>query len=92
MRLNEQEMRRLADYIYKRLTQREMITLKDDEDEVRRRIFEEIEKDIRNEDALDEEVERIIDEHISKAGEEINRRKLFKMIKSKLARERGIVL
>jgi hypothetical protein len=85
-------MRRLADYIYKRLTQREMITLKDDEDEVRRRIFEEIEKDIRNEDALDEEVERIIDEHISKAGEEINRRKLFKMIKSKLARERGIVL
>jgi hypothetical protein len=92
LRLNEQEMRRLADYIYKRLTQREMITLKDDEDEVRRRIFEEIEKDIRNEDALDEEVERIIDEHISKAGEEINRRKLFKMIKSKLARERGIVL
>ncbi|NIS75268.1 MAG: DUF507 family protein [Deltaproteobacteria bacterium] len=92
MRLNEKEMRRLADYIYERLTQREMITLKDDEDEVRRRIFEEIEKDIRNEDALDEEVERIIDEHISKAGEEINRRKLFKMIKSKLARERGIVL
>ncbi len=41
---------------------------------------------------MDEEVERIIDEHISKAGEEINRRKLFKMIKSKLARERGIVL
>lgn len=92
MRLNEKEMRRLADYIYERLTQREMITLKDDEDEVRRRIFEEIEKDIRNEDALDEEVEGIIDEHISKAGEEINRRKLFKMIKSKLARERGIVL
>lgn len=92
MRLNEQEMKRLADYIYERLIQREMITLKAEESEVRRRIHEEIVKDIRNESALDKEVEEIIDEHISRAGEDINRRKLFKMIKGKLARERGIIL
>jgi hypothetical protein len=92
LRLNEQEMKRLADYIYQRLIQREMITLKAEEGEVWRRIYEEIEKDIRKEHALDEEVEKIIDEHISRAGEDINRRKLFKMIKHKLARERDIIL
>lgn len=92
MRLNEQEMKRLADYIYERLIQREMISLKAEESEVRRRIHEEIVKDISNESALDKEVEEIIDEHISRAGEDINRRKLFKMIKGKLARERGIIL
>ncbi|NIO15527.1 MAG: DUF507 family protein [Deltaproteobacteria bacterium] len=92
MRLNEQEMKGLADFIYERLMKREMITLKSEESEVRRRIYEAIEKDIRAEQALDEEVEKIIDEHIQRAGEDINRRKLFKMIKHKLARERGLVL
>lgn len=92
MRLSDVEVKRLADYIFDWLVKREMIILKEPEGEVRRRILEEIEKDIKQEEALNEEVERIIDEHISKAGEDINRRKLFKMIKHKLANERGIVL
>lgn len=92
MRLNDREMKSLSDYIYERLVKREMITLKALEIEVKKRIHEEIEKDMQKESELDEEVEKIIDEHISRVRGDINRRKLFKMIKSKLARERGIII
>ncbi|RMG59416.1 MAG: DUF507 family protein [Deltaproteobacteria bacterium] len=92
MRLTKNEMERLADFIFLRLKERERIILKAGEEEVRRRIYEEIEKDIVREHELDEEVERLIDEHIDRAGETVNRRKLFQMIKGKLAKERGIVL
>ncbi len=92
MRLSKIEMERLAEYVLKRLLSKKLVSLKAPEKEVMDRIYDEIEKDVLREHELDQEVERILDAHASSMGENVNRRKLFMMIKNKLAKERGIVL
>ena len=50
-------------------------------------------KNLRDEDDLDREVEEILKSHSGSIdSQKIDYRKMFSMIKGKLARERGIVL
>lgn len=70
-----------------------LVVLKADESSVLGRIREAIVADLQAEDALDREVEEILKSHSGEVNSgQVDYRRMFNMIKGKLARERGIVL
>ncbi len=93
MRLSKEQIEKIARLILENLKKKELILFKASEDVVLERIIEIITADIKKEDELDKEVERILSQHTGEIESgRIDYRKMFNMIKHKLARERGIVL
>lgn len=79
--------------VLKRLKEKNLIIFKTGEDEVLERVKEAILADLRAEDALDREVEGILQSHsgeLDSSGADY--KKMFRMVKGKLARERDLVL
>lgn len=93
MRLNEKQIDAIISLIFRKLKEKGLVEFKADEAKVLARAREAIEADIRAEDDLDREVEAILKSHsgqLDSSGADF--RKMFQMVKNKLARERGIVL
>ena len=93
MRLTVEQVEKISGLILEGLKEKGLVTFKADEAKVLERVREIILGDLRAEDDLDREVERIIEAHsgeIDSGG--LDYRKMFQMIKHKLARERGMVL
>ncbi|MFW6159692.1 MAG: DUF507 family protein [Acidobacteriota bacterium] len=92
MRLNKYQIDHLAFSIIRNLIKEEKI-ISDNKlklvEDVANLIYEEFQK----EDKLDQEVREILNKHIEKIRQEnIEYQTLFRMIKTKLAKERNIVL
>lgn len=92
MRLNKNQIEHLAFVILNSLAKERKIIAED-----RTRLLEEITNlildDFQKEDKLDQEVREILGKHMEKIRREnIEYQTMFRMIKSKLARERNIVL
>ena len=92
MRLNKNQIEHLAFVILHNLTKEGKIIAED-----RARLLEEITSlildDFQKEDKLDQEVREILGKHMEKIRREnIEYQTMFRMIKTKLARERNIVL
>ena len=92
MRLNKNQIEHLAFVILRNLSKEGKIIAED-----RARLLEEITSlildDFQKEDKLDQEVREILGKHMEKIRREnIEYQTMFRMIKTKLARERNIVL
>lgn len=92
MRLNKNQVDHLAFVIVKNLTKEGKVILED-----RNRLVEDIisllTEEFQKEDQLDQEVREILSQHMEKIRREnIEYQTMFRMIKTKLARERDIVL
>jgi hypothetical protein len=92
MRLNKNQIEHLASVILRSLTKEGKIIIED-----RTRLSEEVTSllidEFQKEDRLDQEVRELLSQHIDKIRKEnIEYQQMFKMIKTKLAREKGIVL
>lgn len=95
MRLREEQITRLAEKVFTDLTAEELIIPRQGRPVVVEAIAGLINRDISREQALEKEAERILDETIAAMGRganEIDRRKMLRMIKEKLARDRKITL
>lgn len=93
MKLPKEQVEKISKLILERLKDRDLIVLKAGEEKVLERMTEAVLKDMRAEDELDREVEEILKSHSGTIDSgKVDYRKMFNMIKSKLARERGIVL
>ncbi len=92
MRLNKNQIEHLAFVIVRNLTKEAKVLLEDKKkilDNVSNLITDEFQK----EDQLDQEVREILGKHMEKIRKEnIEYQTMFKMIKTKLAKERNIVL
>ena len=92
MRLNKNQIEHLAFVIVRSLTREGKVLLEDKKrilDNVANLITDEFQK----EDQLDQEVREILGKHMEKIRKEnIEYQTMFKMIKTKLAKERNIVL
>jgi hypothetical protein len=92
MRLNKNQIEHLAFVIVRNLTKEGKVLLEDKKkilDNVSNLITDEFQK----EDQLDQEVREILGKHMEKIRKEnIEYQTMFKMIKTKLAKERNIVL
>lgn len=92
MRLNKNQIEHLAFIILRTLVKEGKIIVED-----RTRLLEELSnvllEDFQKEDKLDQEVREILSTHMEKIRREnIEYQTMFRMIKTKLARERNIVL
>ncbi|MGK7344919.1 MAG: DUF507 family protein [Candidatus Nitrospinota bacterium M3_3B_026] len=92
MRLRREMIDYLADRIVKGLAEKEHVET-DDDDAVASNVAEIIVEDLSVEDDLNVEVKAMLEkmeDEIDRSN--INYRKMFQMVKQKLARERGLIL
>ncbi len=83
----------IASLVLKGLKEKNLVTLKADEGAILLRIQEAIIADLKAEDALDKEVENILSAHAGEITDErVDYRKMFRMLKNKLVKERGIII
>lgn len=92
MRLNKNQIEHLASVILRNLTKEGKLII-----ENKSRLLEEVTvvllDEFQKEDRLDQEVRELLSKHMEKIRREnIEYQQMFKMIKTKLAREKGIVL
>lgn len=95
MRLKEEQIHRLAEKILNDLTVANEMVLKGERGAALAAVKAAISADIQAEDALERDAERILQENLAALGRgavEIDRHKMLRMIKDKLAKDRKIVL
>ena len=95
MRLKEEQIQRLAEKVYNDLSTDGLITPRRERGAVVEGIAKTIAGDISRELALERDAERLLKETIAGLGSaavEIDQRKMLRMIKDRLAKERKIVL
>jgi hypothetical protein len=92
MRLNRNQIEHLASVILRNLAKEGKIIIEDKArllEEVTAQLIEEFQK----EDRLDQEVRELLSKHMEKIRKDnIEYQQMFKLIKARLAREKGIVL
>jgi hypothetical protein len=93
MRLTKDQIDIITARILDELKGKSLIVFKTDEEKVLERMREVFTADLKAEDTLEREVEEILSSHSAAIDtQRLDYRKMFNMIKMKLARERGIVL
>jgi len=95
MRLKDEQIQRLAEKVFNDLTVDGLITPLRERGAVVEGIAQAIAGDIAREQSLERDAERLLNETIAglgRAAVEIDQRKMLRMIKEKLAKERKIVL
>lgn len=92
MRLNRNQIEHLASVILRNLAKEGKIIIED-----KSRLLEEVTvlliEEFQKEDRLDQEVRELLSKHMEKIRKDnIEYQQMFKLIKARLAREKGIVL
>jgi len=92
MRLSKIQLEHMAFVIVRNLIQDEKI-IAEDKIKLHEEIFNLITEDFQKEDKLDQEVREILSQHMEKIRKDnIEYQTMFRMIKTKLAKERDLVL
>jgi len=92
MRLSKIQLEHMAFVIVRNLIQDEKI-IAEDKIKLHEEIFNLITEDFQKEDKLDQEVREILSQHMEKIRKDnIEYQTMFRMIKTKLAKERNLVL
>ena len=95
MRLKEEQIRGLAEKVYNDLAADKLITPRGERGAVIVGIVQAISQNFAAEQKLERDAEKLLDETMAAMGRgaaEIDRRRMLKMVKDKLAKERNIVL
>ncbi|KIE43851.1 DUF507 family protein [Geobacter anodireducens] len=94
MRLKDEQIARLAERLLEGLTAAGLITLKAERSKVLDGIRRAVAADIKGEEDLDKEAERLLEQTLRSmgGGAGIDRHRMLRMIKDKLAKDRGMVL
>ncbi len=93
MRLQKEMIERISAKVVDRLVRREIITCLGSEEALCTRIAHIIEEDLLVEDRLNEEVKDILRSHQDEMDKDnVDYSRMFTMVKTKLARERNLVL
>jgi hypothetical protein len=92
MKLSNQQIQTLAQQILSAWVSSSVVELKADEKKILDRIVKSIQADVQREADLDREVNKMLDDLERSHGGEFQRYKMFPMLKTKLAKERKIVL
>lgn len=95
MRLKEEQIRRLAEKVYSDLSVDGLIVPRGEQKMVVAGIAGAIAQNFAEEQKLERDAEKLLDETIAAMGRgaaDIDRRRMLKMVKDKLAKERKIVL
>jgi hypothetical protein len=92
MKINDRQIRRIAEACFRGLKAQKVIQFKEKEEVVMKRAVEIIRADFVREQALDAEVNLMMDELEKQNQGEFQRYKMFPMLKKRLAKEKKIIL
>ena len=92
MKINDRQIRRIAESILKGLKEQKVIQFKEKEEAVLKRAEDYVRGDFQRESALDQEVHKMMDELEAKGQGEFQRYVMFPMLKKRLAKEKKIIL
>lgn len=92
MKLQPVQIERLVRNVFDKLKERNLIDFKKPEKDVFARAIELVTLDFKKEDDLTHEVNKILDDLEKQNPGGFDRRKMFGMVKTKLAKQKGIVL
>jgi hypothetical protein len=95
MHLKDEQIARLAEKVIGDLTSAGLMTLKGERGAALKAVKAAIIKDLKGEEDLERDAENLLDQTLRSMGNgasSIDRHKMFRMIKEKLAKERKIVL
>lgn len=92
MKLSPTQIERIVRNVFDRLKERNLIEFKTPEKDVFQRAIQLVTEDFKKEDDLMVEVNKILDDLEKQNPGGFERRKMFAMVKAKLAKQKGIVL
>ena len=92
MKLQQPQIEKLVRSVFDRLKSKDLIQFKSPEKQVFERAMALVAEDFKLEDDLNAEVNRMLDELERQNVESFDRRKMYGLLKQKLAKQKGIVL
>jgi hypothetical protein len=92
MKLSSQQIQVLAEKILSHWKKQNLVVFKEDEKKVLARAIEIIKEDYAREEALDKEVNAMLDQLEKSNPGEFQRFKMYPILKQKLAKERKVIL
>ena len=92
MKLQNVQIERLVRNVFEKLKEHDLITFKKPEKDVFARAIELVNLDFKREDDLVKEVHKMMDDLEKQNPGGFDRRKMFPLLKQRLAKQKGIVL
>ena len=92
MKLTSNQLQGIVEHVFKLWKQKNIVTFKEDEKKVFSRALELLREEVQKELELDKEVMKKLDELEKTNPGEFQRHKMFQLIKTKLAKERKVIL
>jgi len=92
MRLKEFQVKQICQKLLLTLRSKQLINLKKSEGEILAKMEEIFIKDLKVEDDLNREVEKLLDQYTRQMGDQIDKNKMFQMIKKQLIKDRNLVI
>ncbi len=92
MRLSEFQVRQVCQKLLLSLRAKQLINTKKGDNEVLEKMVEIFVADLKVEDQINRDAEKILEQYAAKMGDKIDRQKMFQMIKKQLIKDRNIVI
>ena len=92
MKMTSTQLESLARRVITGLEKKNLITFSNSRDEAVRKARETLESDYRREADLESDVHKMLDDIEREQTDQFERHRMFKMLKKKVAEERGVIL
>jgi hypothetical protein len=92
MRLKEFQVKQLCQKVLVTLRSKQLIKEKSSEPEILAKMEQIAIKDLKVEDEINLEAEKILAQYERQMGDKIDRQKMFQMIKKQLVKDKGVVI
>jgi hypothetical protein len=92
MRLKENHILLICQKIFFNLRSAQLIHMKKTEQEILKKMHDVFEEDLKVEDRINLEAEKILDSYVKKMGDNIDRQKMFQLIKKQLIKDKNVVI
>jgi hypothetical protein len=92
MRLKEFQVKQICQKVIQVLRDKHLIVLKKGENEVLAKMEQICIADLRVEDEVNREAERLLEQYAEKMGDKIDRHKMFQLIKKQLIKDKNLII
>ena len=92
MRLKEFQVKLVCQKLLLTLRTKQLVVLKKPEPEILAKMEEIFIKDLKVEDEINLEAEKLLEQYAAKMGSNIDREKMFQMIKQQIIKDRNVII
>jgi len=92
MRLKEAQVKSICQKVLLTLRSKQLINLKKLESEVLAKMEEIFVRDLKVEDEINKEAEKLLEQYTRTMGDKIDRQKMFQMIKKQLIKDKNVII